>query len=226
MKALVALIVLLGMIVLGAPTTNAQVSAPVMWLTWRAATYIPAEYNGRALPTPGSNVVVAIDVIHNGKPMDLSQETIYWYISGSYIAGGRGLARTAITIPDIISQNQISIRVSLPETLGGLARTITIPVALPQTVITVLPPDPAANRDLSFDVQARPYFFTVNDPSQLNFNWTVNNQAPSSFNDPMHLHINIPQGTATGSKLNVRLKVENLAHAFEVAVRELILTVQ
>jgi hypothetical protein len=227
MKAIVAFAVLLGSLFLNLPVVHAQTSNSAMWLTWRAATYIPAEYDGRALPTPGSNIVVAIDVIQNGKPIDLSAETIYWYVGGSYIAGGTGLTRTAVSVPDIISQNQMTVRVSLPETLGGLARTITIPIAQPQAVITVTPPDPAtANRDLSFDVEAKTYFFTVNDPDQLNFNWKVNNQAPSSFNDPMHLHINIPQGTAPGTKLNVRLKVDNITHAFETAVRELILTVQ
>jgi hypothetical protein len=202
-------------------------SGPTPWITWRAATYIPSAFAGRALPSPGSDVVVAIDMIQNGVPMDLSKETIYWYVDDNYVTGGTGLARTSITMPDILSQEGVAVRVSLPQFAGGTAKTINIPIALAQAVMTVLPPDPAAaDPNASFNLLAEPYFFTVNDPSELTIGWTVNGQAPSTHDDPTHLQIAVPAGTPSETALAVHLRIENTAHAFETAVQDLVLTVQ
>src|SRR4051812_25715047 len=72
--------------------SNAQGQGPQFLLTWKALnSYVPASYNGKALPSHDSPVSVSLEIISGGKVANLKGVTINWYLDGGPLAGGVGL---------------------------------------------------------------------------------------------------------------------------------------
>ena len=83
------------------PGTGAQGEpAPEFLMTWRADSYVPAYYTGKALPAPGSNIIASFELIQNGAPLDISNETVYWYMNRKPIREGLGLKTISLRAPE------------------------------------------------------------------------------------------------------------------------------
>ena len=149
-----------------APTT------PELMLTWSTDSFVPATYPGARLPTKGSGIAVAAQLIDNQKLMPIGDATVQWYINDSQAGSGVGLSTLTFNTDDFSARSglydiqaivrgygekQISARVLLPRTSPLLIITTPLPgrsVVLSGTVITALP-----------------YFFNAASLSDLSFTW-------------------------------------------------------
>jgi len=121
-------------IFLSLTTIHAQTSAsPTFLITWKTTgSYVPAFYQGKALPTYGSNITASLELISpQGKVLDLSGQTIYWYANDNLVGGGVGVKQ--VTFPPLGSApNSLNLRVTLPNYDGAyLVHAVNIPMVLP-----------------------------------------------------------------------------------------------
>lgn len=207
--ATVAALIGSGAVLALAPIANAQTSQPQFLMTWQALnSYAPANYAGKTLPNQESQIAASIEVIANGKSVNLSGQTIYWYQNDNLLGGGIGDQHFTFR-PYGQAPNTVTLKVELPDYPGGLLiHEINIPVVQPQAVISasypqgVFPGSPAA-------VQALPYFFATSSTAPLSFAWSVNGQTVTSAENPQSLQISLPQSTPAGFAVGVTLTVQN-----------------
>ena len=200
-----------GTFLLVAPPAHAQTaSSPIFLITWRTTgSYIPSFYIGKALPTYGSQITASLELISpQGKILNLSGQTIYWYANDVLVGGGVGIQ--SVTFPPIgDAPNTTNLRVTIPNYNGAyLVHAINIPMVLPDTVIYSPYPSGQFTQN-PVAVQAIPYFFNIADPSGLSYTWSVNGQAGSNAENPETAQVTLPQGTPSGSGVAVSLSVEN-----------------
>ncbi len=203
-KKLFFLTVLLALALLPAVSVRGD-SGPRLWVTWRAATYLPPDYSGRALPIEGSQLVVAVDAVNGGRLDDLSGQTVYWYVNDNFLAGGQGMTRATLTVPQGASVGGLSVRVSLPDYQSGLSKTISIPVVNPRVFLLA----PASAQSSIFSVQALPFYFNVQNSGQLNFQWTVAGETPAPDADPSVLTVSLSKDFPAGGSVPITLTVQN-----------------
>jgi len=195
------------LVLLGAPSAFA--ATPQFLITWKTTgSYIPPGYQGKALPTYGSNITASFELISNGKLADLSGQTIYWYLNSTLLGGGVGAQ--SITFPPLgAAPNIMTLEVDIPSYNGNyLINTVSVPMVQPQTVIDA----PFPNGQFSSNpvtVTAIPYFFNIASPNNLSYAWSVNGQSGSNTENPTTVQITLPEGTAAGTSFGVSLAVEN-----------------
>lgn len=210
-EALAGIFVLLLGAFLSLKQVNAQsASSPQFLITWKTTgSYIPSFYQGKALPTYGSNITASLELISpQGKIINLNGQTIYWYLNDNLVGGGVGVQRATFS-PLGEAPSFLNLRVTLPNYNGAyLIHTINIPMVLPEAVILAPYPNGQFSQN-PVTVTALPYFFNVPSPSDLSFLWSVNGQNGSNAENPETAQITLPQGTQSGTSLAVSLSVEN-----------------
>jgi hypothetical protein len=219
----------LGILTLGAAVfmfysiTLSRGAGPQLFVTWRAATYTPADYQGKALPTWNSLVTISFELLSNGKPVDLSKQTVYWYLSDSLLKGGVGLQTLSLVTPQN-SQDTLSLKVEIPNFGGNmLDKDINIPIVAPRAVVNA--PYPEGKFSVtSAEVQALPYFFNVQDPLALSYDWNVNGATPPGAEDPTVLTTTINSDAPSGANLNIILFIKNPKNDSETAASNINLT--
>ncbi len=191
-------------------SANAQtVSSPQFLVTWKASnSYIPSFYQGKALPSPGSEITASLELISNGHIVDLSSQNIYWYLDEVLVGGGMGVQQ--VTFPPFgTPPSTLILEVDIPQYSSGyLIHTVNIPFVEPMAVIDA----PYPNQEFSSNplvVQGIPFFFYATSSDNLLFNWSVNGQTGSNAENPQVADIRLPQGTQSGTTLGVSLLIEN-----------------
>ncbi len=216
MKRFIVLILLAGGIFfLNFLWSAAQTSGSQFLITWRAESYAPPDFNGKILPAANSLITAALELIQNGKIIDLSGQTIYWYANNEVMSGSVGVQRISFLAPKTAG-GAVTLRVSVPDYGGGLFQTIDIPVARPEAVIASPFPDGRVS-SRSITLAAYPYFFNIQDPRALAFSWNVNGEVPENSGDPQTLHISLGPTVSDGTTISVRLGIQNPASVFEGA---------
>lgn len=194
--------------------TGAQIAGPQTFITWKAKSYAPAFFAGKILPGSTSPVLADVEIIDNGKPANLSQMTIYWYLGDQLINRGVGLQSVTFRAPQTLTAGMLSLRVQIPDYPGGIVKSVNIPVVRPSVVLESLYPGDKFNSG-SVRVSALPFFFSVPDISFLSFSWTLNGSPVQSAENPQNLQININQGAAPGSVLDIKAAVSNPTGYYE-----------
>lgn len=190
------------------PAARAQTTVQPL-ITWKTTgSYIPSFYQGKAFPTYGSKITASIEIISEGKIANLQSQTIYWYVNGTLIGGGAGVQQ--ITFPVIgASPNVQILKASLPSWSGGsIAPSVQIPMVNPVAVI--YSPYPGGEFSAStISAKALPYFFNISSPNDLSYTWSANGQDGSNTENPDTAQIILPQGTQSGTNVNVGLTISN-----------------
>lgn len=197
---------------------GAQVTAPQILVNWQADSYVPPGYSAKALPAADSRITISVDVFDLGKRANLSTQKIYWYVNNSFLQGAPGMTRITLNAPHIIGDSSIEVRVSLPDYAGGPAKTVTIPVVPPQAVIQTSATSLAASA-APFTLQAYPYFFNVQSPSQLQFSWLISGALLGSQN-PFVVTAQAAEGRTNAL---LELRVANPARPIERTTQKLII---
>lgn len=156
---------------------NAQ-TAPEFLVSWRAINYVPADYQGKILPSKSSRVEVGFDLIDKNKIADLSKSAVSWFLDENRITYGAGLKTANFNVNSGLNQ---TVRI----TVSGYAQNdldyvFLLPVVNPEVVIdTKTPTKTLRNQNWlpfkNYDFEARPFFFNISDTSMLQFKWRINN---------------------------------------------------
>lgn len=184
-KNIIPLVLVGFLTILFAVSVKANAQAPLEFLVdWRANTYVPSDYQGKALPTRGSRVDVTFELIDGGRIANISNSEVRWFIN--FNIQDRGLDKNKFSFThDPASNRNPVIKIEVLNYKGQtLSHTFTIPISNPEVNI------------VSYDQRnfiAKPYFFNVKDINALNFSWTVNGiPATEELDIPNILSLEIP----------------------------------
>lgn len=186
-------------------------------VTWKTNSYVPPGYTGKALPTTRSSITARVSVLSGGKLINLSGQTIYWYLDGEYVDGGVGKSSVTV-VPIGVAPNTVSLRVSLPDFENELYESITVPIVRPQIALEV--PTPNAKISAGITAIAYPYFFNAA-LKALRFGWSLNGTDPKNAENPNRLTITGDLLTESGSQVTIGASVQNPAKYGEAAQRVL-----
>jgi hypothetical protein len=185
------------------------VSNPDFLITWKTSgSNIPSFYVGKALPTYGSQITASLELVSGGKILNLSGQTIYWYLNDTLIGGGSGVQQ--VTFPPFgAPPSVLDLRVVLPNYNGSyFEHSIQIPMVNAEVVMYApYPNGQFSNNPLT--LTAIPYFFDVTDATKLSYTWTVNGITGTSAENPQQAQITLPQGTTSGASVSVSVSAEN-----------------
>jgi len=187
-------------------------------LVWEASTRVPPEYEGKALATNGSVVVVsALTPTKNTAGL-----TFLWRVEDS--SGARRIEHASLAknqfafSAETVSSNYIhSVSVNVEETATGRAANgrVTIPVKSPEVTSKALSPsgallEPSVNTltlpaGSSLSLLARTFFFNVG-PEELQYSWIFNGERLFGGGSPDRLDINVSSGSG-GAAQKIFLEV-------------------
>jgi hypothetical protein len=192
-----------------------QSSGAEMHITWHAQTYAPPTYTGKLLPTAGARVTASVFAIQNGKLLDLTGKTIYWYVDDEFIEGSGNKQTVEFRVPKDKNGTVAELMVRLPDTAGGLVNSLDIPIVAPQVAIDA-PFPRGVVAGPSFRVRARAYFFNTPSPAFLAYSWSVNGKE-SPAEDPENLAVSIEPDSTPGLPIRLSLNVKNPISFLEFA---------
>ncbi len=176
---------------------------PEFMLTWKAGDYAPADYRGKVLPSDGSRIDVAFELIDGGRFASLGATTINWRVNGDPYKTGLGVKIISFAA-DATKGDQV-VTVSFTYRGVALEKTVTIPVVKPEVVVTGGVPI----------FRALPYFFNFTSLDQAKFSWTVNGaETEASDKNP---DVAALGNLASGVTVNLEATVQNLLKPLEIA---------
>ncbi len=199
---------------------HGQVSPPSAILTWRAATFSPASYQGKNLPTAGSQVNLAVEVINKGVLLNLAKQNILWYLGDELLASGEGV-REAIFRPR--RDGLQDVRVEVWSQFGKVSASAVVPVVWPEAVISAPFPGGGFSKT-NLTIRGRPYFFNVAGLADLNFVWKVNSKEVGAAGDVDVLNLTLDPKAVQGFRLNVGLSITKKAGDKQGSSQEVVLT--
>jgi hypothetical protein len=188
---------------------HAQTTQPQFLVTWQASnSYIPTFYQGKALPNSQSKITASFNLFANNKLVDVSGQTVYWYLNDVLIGGGTGKQQITFN-PFGVAPNTLTLKIELPDYPGGaLDHSLPIPLVRPEAVIYAPYVNNTVNQT-NFSLEALPYFFNASSVNPFVFGWVVNGQPVTNVQNPQSLQITMPASTLSGFAINVALKIQN-----------------
>ena len=199
-------------------------------ISWRAVNYVPADFNGKILPSKNSPIQISFDILDldNGKFVDIAQQQIEWYLNDKLLKSGIGLK--SISFP-ANSRYEHPIEIVIPNynddkyNKGGyngaeLNAVTSIPAASPKIVINA----PYPNKTIPIGenlFQALPYFFNINTLNQLKIGWNIdgteyyNDQA--NRQDILNLSTDTQGQAAEGANISIQASAQNILNQLELA---------
>ena len=187
----------------------AQSAAPQMVVTWQAyGSYVPPKYGDKALPNQESRLTATLELISNGKLINLSGQTIYWYLNDTLIGTGVG-DQYIVFSPFGTAPAFLTLEAELPSYNGALLiHQVQIPLVGPKAVIEA--PHPTGQFSGNpIILQGTPYFFYTSDQGMLSYAWSVNGETSASAENPQTLQIELDLSTPSGASLGVALTITN-----------------
>lgn len=176
---------------------------PEILVTWKAGTYTPRQYNGKALATSYTPIVASMEVLDNGAAADLTNTTVIWYINDEFYKSGNNLKSVVFSTPKFPG-NKIFVRAEIQNYKNqDILKTVEIPTVAPEVIIeTSYPYNTTPNTTVS--AHATPYFFTVKKASDLVYAWQVNDTDAQTNENPTDLLITTGKSAKT-IELNITL---------------------
>ena len=184
---------------------NAQSASLQMVITWQAyGSYVPPGYADKALPNQEAKLMASLELLSNGKPADLSGQTIYWYLNNTLIGNSIGEQHIVFS-PFGTAPAFLTLKAELPSYNGNLLiQEIQIPLVDPKAVIEAPHPTGQFSKN-PITLQGVPYFFYVSDPDALSYAWSVNGQTSAATENPQTLQLNLDPTTPSGSSFSASL---------------------
>jgi len=205
--------------------THAQ-TAPEILASWRAINYVPADYQGKILPSNTSRIEAGFDLIDKNKMADLSKNNISWFLGGNLLNSGIGLKNINFNIASNLNQ-VVRITISGYKE-NDLDYIFPIPVANPEIIIdTKTSIKTLKNQNYlplkSYIFEARPFFFNVSNLKELGLKWRLNNRlVEGQAENPEFLKLNLEsEGTPKETGLNLSIGASNLFNKLELASKVL-----
>ena len=139
-------------------------AAPELLITWKATSYVPASYAGKAMPVAGTPIDASVLLIDGNKVISLTPYDINWYAGEDRITGGKGIVSTRIIAP-ATGQDSFELRASVAKYNNQpLDAFTTIPVVRPKIIIRK-----KTGAQNGFSVI--PYFWNIMNPDGIAIIW-------------------------------------------------------
>lgn len=206
----------------GPNRSNAQ-QKPQFLITWSAESYVPPLFAGKILPTANSPITVSFEIIDGGKPVNLSKQTIYWYVNNGLFGAATNKQKTTFLAPKT-APSIIKVRIEIPNYPSGLlVKTLEVPVVRPEAIIEAPYPEKkfAERKILSKGV---PYFFGIQPKPEFDFSWRANGAEGNRAEPYNEFVVDLTPYSPPGYKVNISLLVKNLKSELESASQVLFFT--
>jgi len=190
-------------------------TAPTFWVSWKASSYAPLNFRGKILPTENTPVEISFEIMENGKPADLSNNTVFWFAKDNLLAQGKNKKTVSFKNMAHIGE-ALNVEIRVIQYKGAVVtKTVTIPVVNPGVVINS-PYNRSSLAEKTLRLTALPYYFNADSLADLKFNWDINGEAPpGEVDEPYKLTVNIPAGAPALSSVGVSVNVRNIKHIAE-----------
>jgi hypothetical protein len=193
----------------------AQNQSSQVFITWKASNFYPAHFEGKALPTFGSPVTVAVEISRGGAFLDLSQADITWELDGKFLAGGRNTKEAHFTTTKGDGDTHF-IRVTIVRGEESFESSLRIPVRAPSISIDAPYPEGRGSGG-SITISALPFFFNVSALSEISFSWLVDGERLAAGND--HVLTISDESLTSARAFQVLLEAQNTRNSSESASR-------
>jgi hypothetical protein len=204
-------------------------SSPEFLVSWSVNNYVPEWYSGKILPVAGTSVIVSFELIFGGKPVNLSQNAVRWYVNGNLVRNENdGLGIKSIISPAVSGEGGgMTVRAVITDYAEGIIqKSVIIPIAVPEAVIDSPYPDNKISVGQSV-FRAYPFFFNTDGVDGLSVGWKVNDSASlEDEGDPWILSVNIAGQAVSGSRITINSALKNISNIFETASQNIILSVK
>lgn len=218
-KMLITVFLLFAIFFLGPDLLFAQTENASAIITWTTDAFAPSNYEGKIMPTNGSNIYLYLTAKKSGKIIDLSALPILWYLDNEFLEGAIGKTSAAFKVrklPGDYHYVKAEVQLAGGEKISGYAN---IPVLKPKAVINFLKgfenfrvyPNSTVNLSLI------PYFFNIKTIEDLNFSWNI--QIPgSSYKTDGESGVLINTGNLPeGQKIEISASAQNKINPLESA---------
>lgn len=189
------------------PTPIPSLTANEISLVWSANTYTPPDYLGKPLPSYNSVIeVLAIQVAPT--KVDLSSLNYKWSLDGSFQQTDSGQNRSRFLFRASVlggQQHYVSLQIEDKEERSVLSLSTIINIVTPEADIYPFEKQTinfiqttsgqntlAPGEEKTFVVL--PYFFNINNPSTLDFQWDLNGQTISKTEEKNKFTIKMVAG--------------------------------
>lgn len=169
-------------------------------LAWRTNTFIPADYEGKALPIVGSTITLTAFPEIKGESPDNLLYT--WSVDAeSRVRNVLGEQEFSFTIMKNVSSVFVSVEVSTLNQSSTASKAINIFLAKPQVLLaSSLPAFLAPGEKL--ELAAQPYYFNIASATDLQYEWVFGGKSALGIPpDPNTLILAIPSDSGTGSQM-------------------------
>ena len=196
---------------------------PKFIFSWKTTNYVPADFQGKILPSKTSFVEVGFDLVDGNKIVDLSRNEITWHLNNNFLRIGIGLKTTSFQA----QPSGQTVRITVSDYKGrDLIYNASIPTTNPDLVIDAK----TVSRDLklgSYLLTALPYYFNAANLSEINLNWLINGQAPAQQISPDIISLDLSsQGTPQETDFPISVSARNTLNQLEMASRKINFTVK
>jgi len=206
---------------------NGQTPAPQqeIILSWQALNFFPANFEGKALASPFSPILISVEATENGKFTDLSQSSISWKMDNKFLQSGIGLKEVLFRVEKNKGDFHI-IQVSIEKNGMKSQESVLIPIA-PQTLIVDLPYEGnVISSNIENTIKAIPYFFNIKTLNELSFFWQINDRKEGGkSNNTLILKTSAPQ-TKSQSVIEITASAQNNENPLEFAKTKVWLSVK
>ncbi len=201
---LLAAIVGVG-VYLADPALLARAADNSFLLTWSSDSYVPPDYEGKALPSRGSLIKVAAIPV---KKLTADPDQLYyrWLLDNEIVYPAQGQGKSSFQFPATKwSGDSHEIESQILDEQGNLLWRgfLAVKITSPQLLLKKQNGGYAVQEALSaatgqsLTLIAVPFFFHAQKPADLSFTWTIDQQKPEAGDEktPDQLIIKIPAGS-------------------------------
>ncbi len=201
----------------GAQEVKALENNFVVDVVWGTNTFIPADYEGKALPTKGSVLeLIALTPTQNRANLEFS-----WSINDSSSWGG-GANKVSIgnntftfQTEDVIPNFTHKIELEVRNIYNDLTSRVFIEVPTVSPSVILYEDERFVGEEVVSKpgevktIEAKPFYFNVSSLSELFFSWMFDGKRVSVDKNSNALNLNISSETATKIRKRLSLGVEN-----------------
>ena len=167
-----------------------QAAEQSVTLTWTTDTYVPLNYQGKALPSRGSNIEVVAQL--DSPLLNPNELNFNWFINHHIQKEGSGINKQIFrfNIGESVSKNKIiKVEISNLENTINISSSLSLKVYDPEIVLIAKKPPFGFSSQYKFsddqeiEFTAQPYFFDIKDINELDYQWSFGKQIAKQTNN-------------------------------------------
>lgn len=203
------------------PTVNNAAKKIDFLADWSAQTFVPADYQGKPLPTFQSIVALsATPIVANGQKVNEGSYTFNWIVDNSIaVSPTDGSAKFKVS-EGAGSEHEVQLRVFDADRNIIAEYFFSIPVSKSDIIVYKTNGEGSldnisgtifVNAGSELNLVAKPYFFNnISDEASLDYIWKLNDKViKHNIIDPNKVSIDFPSEILSGTQYDLKLEAEN-----------------